>query len=132
MEHVVGASLVSGGTLLSLGALAMVVMASKALLFAFGAIVLTCMNSGWTTGWHKPWEKASTVYEVVAKPQITHGHTYSAEVHHDPYAPAYPQQQLQSSGGEEYHSGYPVQSYWWAPKKMVPISKAIIIIIIIT
>ncbi|CAI6367803.1 unnamed protein product [Macrosiphum euphorbiae] len=111
MEHVVGASLMSGGTLLSLGALAMVVMASKALLFAFGAIVLTCMNSGWTTGWHKPWEKASTVYEVVAKPQIVHGHTYSEEVHHDPYTATYPQPQLQSSSGGEYYSGYPVQPH---------------------
>ncbi|XP_050066744.1 uncharacterized protein LOC114126619 [Aphis gossypii] len=105
MEHVVGASLMSGGTLLSLGALALVVMASKALLFAFGAIILTCLSSGSMTGWHKFGNKASTVYEVVAKPQITHGHSYSSEVHHEPYSAGYPQQ---SSIGE-YYSGYPVE-----------------------
>jgi len=95
----------SGGTLLSLGALALVVMASKALLFAFGAIILTCLSSGSMTGWHKYGNKASTVYEVVAKPQITHGHSYSSEVHHEPYGAGYPQQP--SIG--EYYSGYPVE-----------------------
>lgn len=88
MDHVLGASLVSGGTLISLGALAMVVMASKALLFAFGAIVLTCLSAGWLGGSAaKPGGAAAggTVYEVVAKPQITHGHSYSSEVHHEPY-----------------------------------------------
>uniref|UniRef100_A0A2S2P6J5 Uncharacterized protein n=1 Tax=Schizaphis graminum TaxID=13262 RepID=A0A2S2P6J5_SCHGA len=112
MEHVVGASLMSGGTLLSLGALALVVMASKALLFAFGAIMLTCLSSGWMTGWHKSGYKAGTVYEVVAKPQITHGHSYSSEVHHEPYAAAYPQQQQQQQQSiGEYYSGYPIQPH---------------------
>ncbi|XP_025200066.1 uncharacterized protein LOC112597992 [Melanaphis sacchari] len=107
MEHVVGASLISGGTLFSLGALSMVIMASKALLFAFGAIMLTCLSSGWISGWHKSGDKAGTVYEVVAKPQITHGHSYSSEVHHEPYTAGYPQQQQQSIG--EYYNGYPLQ-----------------------
>lgn len=90
MDHMLGASLVSGGTLISLGALALVIMASKALLFAFGAIALTCLSAGWLGGGSVKSGGAAaggTVYEVVAKPQITHGHSYSSEVHHEPYPP---------------------------------------------
>ncbi|XP_025417393.1 uncharacterized protein LOC112688436 isoform X2 [Sipha flava] len=88
MDHMLGASLMSGGALISLGALALVVMASKALLFAFGAIALTGLSAGWMGG-HGPAKGGGggAVYEVVAKPQVTHGHSYSSEVHHEPYTP---------------------------------------------
>lgn len=83
------ASIVSGGSLISLGVLSMIVMASKAILLAFGAIMLAYLSSGWSNSSHKS-ESASTIYEVFAKPQVTHGYSYSTEVHHEPYSSSQP------------------------------------------
>lgn len=75
----------SGGTLFSLGTLALVTMASKALLVAFGAIILIFFSSGWMPHFrHLQSGSASTVYEVIAKPQVSH--SYLSEVHHEPYS----------------------------------------------
>lgn len=111
-ENLVGLSV---GTIISLGSLAMVAMASKALLMALGAILLTCLGSGWTIGGggggggttHKSDKTmpvgivggggggdGGTVFEVIAKPHVSYGHTYSSEIHYEPYAP--PQQPVQS------------------------------------
>ncbi|VVC33478.1 Hypothetical protein CINCED_3A018526 [Cinara cedri] len=97
--------IMSGGTLMSLGVFAMIVMAGKALLLALGAVLLTCLSSGWTGGgggggggYSKSSESASTVYEVIAKPQISHGHSYSSEVHHEPYSPTSSLQGYYSAG----------------------------------
>lgn len=106
---------VSVGTVISLGSLAMVAMASKALLLALGAILLTCLGSGWTVGGggggggttHKSDKTVpvgivgdgggGTVFEVIAKPHVSYGHTYSSEIHYEPYAPPQQPGQPQSS-----------------------------------
>ncbi|XP_050437157.1 uncharacterized protein LOC126843588 [Adelges cooleyi] len=105
---IMGATLMSGGTLLSLGTFALIAMAGKAFMLAVGAIVMTLLSTGWLThgGDHKA--SSSTVYEVIAKPYVSHGHSYSAEVHHEPYSPTSPTsaQDPQDPYNNNYSGGY--------------------------
>ncbi|XP_026281238.2 uncharacterized protein LOC113208454 [Frankliniella occidentalis] len=95
-----GAGLIMGGTLLTVGLGALAAMAGKALMSAMLALGMSLMsalrapprrcrrsdNNGCGNN------DGNDNYEIIARPVITHGHTHSAVLHHDPGVgvPTYP------------------------------------------
>ncbi|XP_034243015.1 uncharacterized protein LOC117646281 [Thrips palmi] len=91
-----GAGLIMGGTLLTIGLGALAAMSGKALMSAMLALGMSLMsafrgpprrcrrsdNNGCNNG------DGNDNYEIIARPVITHGHTHSAVLHHDPAYPS--------------------------------------------
>lgn len=101
-----GAGMIMGGTLLTIGLGALAAMSGKALMSAMLALGMSLMSA--FRGAPRRCRRSdgngcsgdgNDNYEIIARPVITHGHTHSAVLHHDP---AYP------SG---YTSGYPSAGY---------------------
>ena len=92
-----GAGLIMGGTLLTIGLGALAAMSGKALMSSMLALGMSLMSAFRPAAPRRcrrsdngcgDNDGDSSRYEIIARPVITHGHTHSAVLHHDPAAPA--------------------------------------------
>ncbi|KAE8736923.1 hypothetical protein FOCC_FOCC017619, partial [Frankliniella occidentalis] len=89
-QQLMGAGMMMGGSTLTMGLSALAAMAGKALMLSMLSLVLSAlsgMNGGGGGGGGGHSQKQTT-YEIISKPIYTHGHSHSAELHHEPSGPA--------------------------------------------
>lgn len=86
-QQLMGAGMMMGGSTLTMGLSALAAMAGKALMLSMLSLVLSAL-SGMHGGGGGGHSQKQTTYEIISKPIYTHGHSHSAELHHEPSGPA--------------------------------------------